>query len=368
MESIASPSAKPLLSTRVVPPSEPNALRKRSTLAFTWDLMSLKSINDDRPVKRDAPGQPNATNQPESRMKILVTGATGFVGSALCRELANAGHAVTALSRNADAAKQRLPMLHGVYEWEPSADAAPSRAIEEADAIVHLAGESVAGRWGRAQRRAITDSRIKATHNLVEGMRSAAARPAALISASAIGFYGDRGDDVLTEADPAGDDFLAGVCAAWEAAAREGEELGARVVRLRTGIVLGRGGGALEQMLLPARLGMNGPLGSGRQWWSWIHIDDVLGIIRHCLDTQVHGALNTSSPAPMRQQQFAETLGAVLHRPSFVPAPALALKIVLGGFSAELLSSKRVLPGALQDAGYEFRFPQLRAALDDLLG
>ena len=258
-------------------------------------------------------------------------------------------------------------MLHGAYDWEPSADAAPSGAIEEADAIVHLAGESVAGRWGKAQRRAISDSRIMGTQNLVEGMRSAAARPAVLISASAIGFYGDRGDDELTEVDPAGNDFLAGVCAAWEAAARAGEDLGVRVARLRTGIVLGRGGGALEQMLLPARLGMNGPLGSGRQWWSWIHMDDVLGIIRHCLDTKIHGALNTSSPAPVRQKQFAETLGAVLHRPSFVPAPALALKLVLGGFSAELLGSKRVLPKALQEAGYEFRFPQLRNALDDLV-
>ncbi|HJO04542.1 MAG TPA: TIGR01777 family oxidoreductase [Acidobacteriota bacterium] len=300
-------------------------------------------------------------------MKILVTGATGFVGSALCRALASAGHAVTALSRNAEAAKLRLPMLHAAYEWEPRDDTPPAMAIQEADAIVHLAGESVAGRWGRAQRRSIHNSRVVGTQNLVEGIRAASPRPTVLISASAIGFYGDRGDDELTELDAAGDDFLAGVCSAWESAAQAGESLGVRVVRLRTGIVLGRGGGALEQMLLPARLGMNGPLGSGRQWWSWIHIDDLIGIIRHGLDTQIRGALNASSPAPVRQQQFAEVLGAVLHRPSFVPAPALALKIVLGGFSAELLTSKRVLPGALQAAGYEFRFPQLRTALDDLL-
>lgn len=300
-------------------------------------------------------------------MKILLTGATGFVGSALCHQLAQADCVVTALSRNPDAARQRLPMLHSVHEWQPCAGAAPTAAIEWADAIVHLAGESVAGRWGKAQRRAIYNSRATGTRNLVAGIRSASSRPTVLISASAIGFYGDRGELKLTEAESAGDDFLAGVCAAWEAAAQEAEDLGVRVARLRTGIVLGRGGGALEQMLLPARLGMNGPLGSGRQWWSWIHIDDLLGIIRHTLDTQIRGPLNASSPAPVRQQQFAETLGAVLHRPSFVPAPALALRIVLGGFSAELLTSKRVLPAALQEAGYEFRFPRLRAALDDLL-
>lgn len=300
-------------------------------------------------------------------MKILVTGATGFVGSALCRGLAQDDHTVTALSRDPETAKERLPMLEAVHAWQPRGEAAPAAAVESVDAIVHLAGESVAGRWGKKQRRAIHDSRVMGTRNLVEGIRAASARPSVLISASAIGYYGDRGDDELTEAEPAGNDFLAGVCAAWEAAARDAEDLGVRVACLRTGIVLGRGGGALEQMLLPARLGMNGPLGSGRQWWSWIHIEDVLDVVRYTLATDLRGPLNTSSPAPVRQRKFAETLGAVLHRPSFVPAPALALRIVLGGFSTELLTSKRVLPAALQASGHAFRFPQLRAALDDLL-
>ena len=301
-------------------------------------------------------------------MNILVTGATGFVGSALCRELTGADHAVTALSRNPDAARRRLPMLGKVQEWHPDAGPAPSAALDGLDAVVHLAGESVAGRWRAAQRRRIYDSRVAGTRNLIEGFRSASSPPPLLISASAIGYYGVRGDAELSEADPAGDDFLAEVCADWETAARGAEDLGTRVVRLRTGIVLGHGGGALEQMLLPARLGMNGPLGSGRQWWSWIHIADVLGIIDYCLDEQIDGALNTTAPVPVRQHEFARTLGAVLRRPSFVPAPALALRIVLGGFAAELLGSKRVLPRALRAAGYVFRFPQLRPALDDLLG
>ncbi len=301
-------------------------------------------------------------------MNILVTGATGFVGSALCRALTGAGHTVTALSRNPAVAKQRLPMLDNIQEWHPVAGPPPTTAVDGLDALVHLAGESVAGRWGAAQRRRILDSRVAGTRNLVDGIRSAPSPPAVLISASAIGFYGDRGDDELGEAEPAGDDFLAEVCAAWEAAARLAEGPGTRVVRLRTGIVLGHGRGALEQMLLPARIGMNGPLGSGRQWWSWIHLADVLGVIQHCLDEPMDGPLNTTAPVPVRQHDFARTLGAVLHRPAFIPAPALALKIVLGGFASELLTSKRVLPRALQAAGYKFRFPQLRAALDDLLG
>jgi len=188
------------------------------------------------------------------------------------------------------------------------------------------------------------------------------------VSASAIGYYGDRGDEELTEDSGPGNDFLADVSKEWEAEAVNAEAAGVTVIRLRTGIVLGHGGGALAEMLLPAKLGAGGPLGSGRQWWSWIHLQDVVGIIEHALGLQDSQALNNTAPEPVRQNAFAKALGRVLHRPAFAPAPAFMLKLVLGGFANELLSSKRVLPAATLASGYEYRFPELEGALRDILG
>jgi uncharacterized protein (TIGR01777 family) len=199
-------------------------------------------------------------------------------------------------------------------------------------------------------------------------MRAAARPPAALLSASAIGYYGERGDERLDEAAAPGDDFLASTCVAWEAEARRAEDLGVRVVRLRTGIVLDEGGGALERMLPPARFGLGGRLGPGRQWWSWIARDDAIGAMIHALDGSFEGAVNLTAPHPVRQADFARTLGRVLSRPALLPAPAFALRLALGGFATELLSSKRVVPRRLLESGFEFGQPRLEGALRSILG
>ena len=301
-------------------------------------------------------------------MRALITGATGFIGSALSHRLRQKGHEVWALSRDGDSAARHVPAISRAFTWDPMAGPAPTEALEGVEAVVHLAGESVAGRWSARKREAIEQSRVVGTANLVAAIAELSQRPRVLVSSSAIGFYGDRGEEPLTEDSASGDDFLAHVSQAWEAAARDAEGLGLTVVRLRTGIVLGRGGGALKEMLLPAKLGLGGPLGSGKQWWSWIHIDDAVGIIEHALSMKFSTALNNTAPVPVRQIEFAKALGRVLHRPAFAPAPAFALKLVLGGFAVELLSSKRVLPEATRASGYEFRFPELGAALEDILG
>lgn len=300
-------------------------------------------------------------------MRVLITGATGFIGRLLCARLAERGHELVVLSRNPDAARSRLHGVVAAYPWHATEGPPPGEAVAGLDAVVHLAGTSVVGRWTESHRRSIHDSRVDGTRNLVAALAMAPTPPKVMVSASAIGYYGDRGDAVLDEEAEPGDDFLARVCKGWEAEARAAESLGTHVVRLRFGIVLGDTGGALDTMLLPARLGLGGPLGSGRQWWSWVHVDDVLGLIEHGLEQDVSVALNATAPSPIRQREFARTLGRVLRRPAFLPAPAFALKLVLGGFAAELLGSKRVLPESTLATGYAFRFPELREALEDLL-
>lgn len=215
---------------------------------------------------------------------------------------------------------------------------------------------------------AIHDSRVLGTRNLIEALRRLPARPATLVSASAIGFYGDRGDEVLCETSPAGDDFLADVCRGWEDAAAAAEDLGLRVVRLRIGLVLDPAGGALGAMVTPFRLGFGGPLGSGRQWWSWIHREDLVGLIEHALsEPALRGAVNATAPDPVPQREFARVLGAAVGRWSLLPGPRAALELALGGFATELLASRRVAPRAAQAAGFEFRYPHLGVALRDLL-
>jgi hypothetical protein len=241
-------------------------------------------------------------------------------------------------------------------------------AFESVDAVVHLAGETVVGRWTETKRQAIRDSRVIGTRNLVTGLGKLAKKPTILVAASAVGFYGDRGDEELTESSASGDDFLSDVCRQWEAEAAKAAELGIPVAHVRIGVVLAQGGGALDAMLTPFKLGAGGPLGSGRQWWSWIHRDDLCGLIRHLIDRKQAGVLNGTAPSPLRQKDFAKVLGGVLRRPSFMPAPAFALKIVLGGFATELLSSKRVLPEATRAAGFQYQFSELEPALRQALG
>ena len=301
-------------------------------------------------------------------MRVLITGATGFIGGRLCQVLAADGHELVALSRDPEKAQSELPLLSAAYPWDPLAGPAPKAAFDGVDAVVHLAGESVAGRWTQKKMRGIRDSRETGTRHLVDSIAAAGERPQVLVSASAIGFYGDRGDEKLTENSGPGDDFLADVCQSWEREALNVEGLGVRLVRLRVGVVVGAGGGALDAMLPPFKMGIGGPMGSGRQWWSWVHRDDLVAMILRALtDENLTGVYNATSPEPMSQKEFGKVLGKVLRRPAFLPTPAFALKLVLGGFSTELLSSKRVLPAGLQEAGFEFRYADLEAALREAL-
>lgn len=298
-------------------------------------------------------------------MKILVTGATGFVGGRLVQYFAERGHVVTGLSRDPGRAKQTVPWLQQVHRWDTRSHP-PAEAFEGVDAVVHLAGESVAGRWSAKKRDEIRRSRIEGTRLLIEALDRLSARPRVLVSASAIGYYGDRGDEELVEEASAGDDFLAAVCRDWEREAQRAAELGMRVATLRTGIVLGPGGAA-RPLLLLTRLGLGGPLGSGRQWWSWIHLDDLVRLIEYAIEKELHGPVNATAPEPVRQREFARRLGRVLRRPAAVPTPAFALKVVLGGFSSELLGSRRVIPAKALESGFTFQYAGLDAALARLV-
>lgn len=299
---------------------------------------------------------------------VLVTGATGFVGRALCATFKERGQAFTALARRPERAKAALQGVKEAWKWRPKMEPAPLVAIEGASAVVHLAGESVAGRWDALKKRAIRDSRVVGTRHLVEAIGEAKSKPGVLVCASAVGYYGDRGEEELTEEASPGGDFLATVCQEWEAEARGAEAFGVRVVLLRTGLVLGRGGGALKQMLLPFRLGLGGPLGNGKQWVSWVHLDDVVGIIRHAIERpNVRGPVNVTAPTPVRNLEFAKILAQVLHRPAFLPAPAFGLKLLLGEFASVLLASQRVLPKRIRDSGYSFRYSGLEEALQATL-
>ena len=294
--------------------------------------------------------------------RVLVTGGTGFVGGRLCSALEARGDSVTVASRSD--ARPRAP-ARTVISPQPDG----TWALSGVDAVVHLAGEPVAGRWTTAKRAAIEQSRVAGTRALVSSISMVARgeRPPVLVSASAIGFYGDRGEEILDESATPGDDFLARVCVGWEREALEARALGVRVVLLRIGLVMGRGGGALEAMQPLFKAGVGGPLGSGAQWWPWIHIEDVIGLALFALDRgEVEGPLNATAPTPVRQREHAHALGAALHWPAFLPAPAFALKALLGEFSVELLASRRVIPKRATELGYAFLHPTLAPALASL--
>jgi len=292
-------------------------------------------------------------------MQVLVTGATGFVGRPLLRALAAAGHAVLVVSRSPG----RAPMRAIGWDEVP-------HAIDEMDAVVNLAGEPVAeGRWSDARKQAIRTSRIDGTRAIVRAMREAKKRPGVLVNASAAGFYGACGDEVIDETAPPGHDFLAGVCKAWEAEAVAAEALDVRVVRLRIGIVLGPDGGALGRMLLPFRAGLGGPAGSGKQWMPWIHLDDACGLIVAALagGAAFGGALNVTAPNPVRNGDFARALGHALSRPAVLPLPGFVLRLGFGEMATILLTGQRAVPAAAQQLGYTFKHPELPGALADLL-
>jgi hypothetical protein len=297
-------------------------------------------------------------------MRILVTGSSGLIGQALLSFLTAEGQNVVCLTRSAARAGDRN------IRWDPDAGTLPLEQLEDFDGVVHLAGETIVGRWTAEKKARILDSRAKGTRLLCESLAHVRHRPVVLVSASAIGYYGDRGDQLLDESSSAGSLFLSEVAQAWEAAAEPAKLSGIRVVNLRIGFVLSAAGGGLAAMLLPFKLGIGGRVGSGRQYLSWIAIDDVVGAISHAIGCDdLRGPVNAVAPQPVTNREFTDTLGRVLGRPTVFPLPSFAAHMVMGEMADNLLlASTRVLPGRLLATGYEFKFPQLRAALRHVLG
>jgi uncharacterized protein (TIGR01777 family) len=292
--------------------------------------------------------------------RVLISGASGLIGSTLAPHLQLQGIEVVRLVRRPPASEQEIL-------WDPERHL--SRELASGfDAVVHLSGESVAGRWSESRKARIRNSRIASTRNLAQALASASKPPAAFICASAIGYYGDRGSEVLTEESEPGRGFLAEVCREWESATAAAAQAGIRVVNLRIGIVLGRDGGALKPMLMPFRLGVGGRAGHGDQWWSWIHLADLVAAIVHILTTELRGPVNLTAPGALRNTEFAKIIGKVLHRPALLPTPAWALRLALGEFADQgVLASARVEPAKLLVSGFRFKFPALEPALLDVL-
>lgn len=294
-------------------------------------------------------------------MRIAITGASGFIGTALRRSLEADGHTVVSISRSAGGP--------GTVRWDPAAGQLDAGALEGLDGVVHLAGEGIADkRWTPSRKAAILESRRQGTTLLADTLASLSEKPPVLVSGSAIGFYGDRGDEVLTEQSGPGADYLAQICLAWEAATAAASDAGIRVAHVRTGIVLGAGG-VLGKMLPLFKLGIGGRLGTGDQWMSWIAIDDEVAAIRFLLDHDVSGPVNLTAPNPVTNRDFTKALGAAVHRPAVVPVPKFGPKLLLGKELADLLlfGSQRILPEVLTDAGFEFRYPDLESALRNFL-
>jgi uncharacterized protein (TIGR01777 family) len=301
-------------------------------------------------------------------MNVTLTGATGLIGTKLVRALQARGDRVTVLSRDPERAHAALAGVEA-HAWRPLDEPAPAAALSGRDAVVHLAGESVAQRWNDESRRRIHASREIGTRNLVAGLRAADPRPGTLVSASGINYYGPRGDEPVTEEAAAGDDFLARVCAAWEREAARAAELGLRVVALRTAVVLDRDGGALSKMLPFFRLGVGGPVAGGRQYMPWIHADDVVGLYLVALDDDAwNGPVNASAPEPVTNRDFSRALGRALHRPAFAPVPGFAVRLLYGDMAEIVTTGQRAVPTRALERGYAFRHTDLDEALRDAVG
>lgn len=305
-------------------------------------------------------------------MRVVVTGASGLVGSALVAKLVERGYEVTALTRDTDRARAKLGAGVQALRWDLMSEPAPARALAGRDAVVHLAGEPVAQRWSEQAKRAIRDSRVLGTRNLGDGLRAveAGARPKVLVSSSAIGYYGPHGVEPIDEEAPAGSDFLAQVCVAWETEAGDAaKRLGMRAVQIRTGVVLDRSGGALAKMLPPFRLGIGGPVAGGHQYIAWIHRDDVIGMMLAALnDERWAGPVNATAPEPVTNRELSHMLGRALHRPALLPVPGLALRMLYGDMAEIVTTGVRAVPAKALVLGYEFAHSHLAEALRAALG
>jgi uncharacterized protein (TIGR01777 family) len=305
-------------------------------------------------------------------LRVTISGATGLIGAGVVDALRKQGAEVTVLSRDPARARERFaadgdPSVQA-FAWDLLREPAPVDALNGRDAVVHLAGENVAQRWSEQAKRAIRDSRVVGTRNLLAGLLEAKPRPRTLITGSAIGYYGARGDEPLDEEAPPGSDFLAGVCAEWEAEAQQAADLGMRVVTVRTGVVLDGGGGALAKMLPPFRLGVGGPIAGGRQYMSWIHRDDEIGMIVAALsDERWSGPINATAPEPVTNREFSHALGRALHRPALLPVPGAALGLLYGEMAQVVTTGARVVPAKPLVLGYDFRHPRLDEALESAL-
>ncbi len=324
-------------------------------------------------------------------MRVTVTGATGLIGTTLLARLLADGAEVTVLSRDPARAEASLAALAGeergvqagagrgtqaetgrgvqAVGWDPLNERAPAQALEGSDAVVHLAGENVAQRWTASAKRAIRESRVVGTRHLVEGLGACGGgRPKVLVSASAVGYYGARGEEPLDEEAPPGSGFLPEVCVAWEAQVHAAQELGVRTVQVRTGVVLDRHGGALAKMLPPFRLGVGGPVAGGRQYVSWVHVEDLAGIVCAALaDERWSGPVNGTAPEPVTNRELSRALGRALHRPALLPVPGVALRALYGEMAQVVTTGSRVLPVKPLVLGYEFRYPHLDEALNAAL-
>jgi len=294
-------------------------------------------------------------------MRILITGASGLVGKELQKSFAEKGYEMLLASRSEPKDDKHI-------QWTIEEGFSEPEKLEGIDVVVHLAGENVSGgiRWTDEKKKAIRDSRVLGTRNIVDAISKLKKKPHTFIASSAIGFYGERGDEEVTESSAAGDNFLAGVCKEWEAESRRAEDAGIRTVLLRTGIVLSKDGGALATMLTPFKLGVGGVVGSGKQWMSWISLDDEIAVINFAIENEnIRGAVNAVSPNPATNEEFTKTLGEVLYRPTFIPLPEFAVSMIFGEMGdALLLASTKVMPKRLEDAGFEFKHPNLKEAVE----
>lgn len=301
-------------------------------------------------------------------MKVLVTGASGFIGSAVCDALLVRGDTVVGLTRDPPRARSTNPSVNW-HAWEPALERPPAEAFDGVDGVVHLLGERIDQRWTEEAKKRIIESRRTGTRNLVQAIKALERKPKALVSQAAIGFYGDRGAAIVDESAAPGEGFDSEVVREWEAAAREIEGSGVRLVIVRTGHVLDPRGGLLARLLTPFRLGVGGPIAGGEQYMSWIHIDDEVGILLWALDNEkVSGVVNATAPHPVTNRELSKALGRALNRPAIVPVPGITLDLMYGReFGAVLRGGQRVMPRRALDLGYEFRYPRLDEALEDLL-